>query len=176
MIVDTEASMHFLRTAYEPDDWIAVFLKSYETGQTLQRVGPLSLFLEPKVHAWLRAMNAKRFNVYVSVNAVREGQRTRTKDAIAAVRHIFLEADEDGPERLADDLGARGPAAAVVHPGVLAGSAALLLARQPASRQKAPSGCRSTWRASSERIRRRRPARRPLGSPDTRTTSGRRRT
>lgn len=102
MIVDTEASIHFLRTAYEPDDWIAVFLKSYETGQTLQRVGPLSLFLQPKVHAWLRAMNAKRFNVYVSVNAVREGQRTRTKDAIATVRHIFLEADEDGAKRLGD--------------------------------------------------------------------------
>ena len=105
MIVDTEASIRFLRTAYEPDDWIAVFLKSYETGQTLQRVGPLSLFLEPRVHAWLRAMNAKRFNVYVSVNAIREGQRTRTKDAIAAVRHIFLEADEDGAERPGDDRG-----------------------------------------------------------------------
>jgi hypothetical protein len=102
MIVDTEASIHFLRTAYEPDDWIAVFLKSYETGQTVQRVGPLSLFLEPKVHAWLRAMNARRFNVYVSVNAVREGQRTRTKNAIGAIRHIFLEADQDGPNRLAD--------------------------------------------------------------------------
>lgn len=104
MIVDTEASMHFLRTAYEPDDWIAVFLKSYDTGQTLQRVGPLSLFLQSKVHAWLRAMNAHRFNVYVSVNAVREAQRTRTKDAIASVRHIFLEADEDGPKILATVL------------------------------------------------------------------------
>jgi hypothetical protein len=102
MTVDTEAPIRFLRTAYEPDDWVAVFLKSYDTGQTLQRVGPVSLFLEPKVHAWLRAMNARRFNVYVGVNAVREGQRTRTKDAIAAVRHIFLEADEDGPQRLAE--------------------------------------------------------------------------
>lgn len=101
MIVDSEASVRFLQTAYEPDDWIAIFLKSYETGQTLQRVGPLSLFLQPNVHAWLRAMNAHRFNVYVSVNAVREAQRTRTKDAIATVRHIFLEADEDGPEILA---------------------------------------------------------------------------
>ncbi len=101
MIVDTEAAMRFLRTAYEPDDWIALFLKSYETGQTLQRVGPLSLFLQPNVHAWLRAMNARRFNVYVSINALREGQRTRTKDAIATVRHIFLEADEKGPELLA---------------------------------------------------------------------------
>lgn len=96
MIVDTAASMRFLRIAYEPDDWIALFLKSYETGRTAQRVGPLSLFLEPRIHAWLRAMNAQRFNVYVSVNAVRPGVRARTKNAIGAVRHLFLEADEDG--------------------------------------------------------------------------------
>lgn len=101
MIVDTEAAMRFLRTAYEPDDWIALFLKSYETGKTAQRVGPLSLFLEPRVHAWLRAMNAQRFNVYVSVNAIRPGVRARTKGAIGAVRHVFLEADHDGPQLLA---------------------------------------------------------------------------
>jgi hypothetical protein len=102
MTIDTDAPIRFLQTAYEPNDWIAVFLKSYDTGQVLQRVGPLALFVERKVHAWLRAMNARRFNIYVSVNAVREGQRTRTKDAIAVVRHIFLEADEDGHERLAE--------------------------------------------------------------------------
>lgn len=101
MIVDTEAAMRFLRTAYEPDDWIALFLKSYETGKTVQRVGPLSLFLEPRVHAWLRAMNAQRFNVYVSVNAIRPGLRARTKNAIDAVRHIFLDADHDGAGVLA---------------------------------------------------------------------------
>lgn len=100
MIVDTEAAMRFLRTAYEPDDWIALFLKSYEMGKTAQRVGPLSLFLEPRVHAWLRAMNAQRFNVYVSVNAIKAGVRARTKDAIGAVRHVFVEADEDGPRVL----------------------------------------------------------------------------
>ena len=46
-------------------------------------------------------MNAQRFNVYVSVNAIRPGRRARTKDAIGAVRHIFLEADDDGPKVLA---------------------------------------------------------------------------
>lgn len=100
MIVDTEAAMRFLRTAYEPDDWIALFLKSYETGKTAQRVGPLSLFLEPRVHAWLRAMNAQQFNVYVSVNAIQPGRRTRTTDAIGTIRHIFLDADHDGPKVL----------------------------------------------------------------------------
>jgi hypothetical protein len=96
MIANTDAALQFLRTAYEPEDWIALFLKSYVTGRTTQRVGPLGLFLEPRMHAWLRAMNAQRFNVYVSVNAIKPGVRARTKDAIGAVRHLFLEADDDG--------------------------------------------------------------------------------
>jgi len=45
-------------------------------------------------------MNAKHFNVYVGVNAVSEGQRKRTKDAISGVRHIFLEADDNGAQIL----------------------------------------------------------------------------
>lgn len=101
MTVDSAAAIRFLRTAYEPDDWIAIFLKSYETGRTAQRVGPLSLFLEPRIHAWLRAMNAQLFNIYVSVNAIRPGVRARTKDAIGAVRHVFLEADQNGAQLLA---------------------------------------------------------------------------
>lgn len=96
MIVKSAAAVQFLHTAFEPDDWIAIFLKSYETGRTAQRVGPVAMFLEPRIHAWLRAMNAQRFNVYVSVNAIRPGVRARTKDAIGAIRHLFLEADEDG--------------------------------------------------------------------------------
>src|SRR5438128_5723199 len=101
LVVDTDAALRFLRAAYEPDDWIALFLKSYETGRTAQRVGPLSLFLEPKLHAWLRAMNAQRFNVYCACNAIKPGVRARTKDAIVTVRHVFVEADQDGPQLLA---------------------------------------------------------------------------
>ena len=66
MVVDSAAAIQFLRTAFEPDDWIAVFLKSYETGGVVQRVGPVSLFLEPRLHAWLRAMNARRFMMFPS--------------------------------------------------------------------------------------------------------------
>jgi hypothetical protein len=89
-MIDTDAAIRFLRTAYEPDDWIALFLKSYATGQTVQRVGPLSLFLEPRVHAWLRAMNARRFNCYVSVNAIKHGvggARPPLRPASPVIRH-----------------------------------------------------------------------------------------
>ena len=96
MVADSDAAVHFLQMAFEPDDWIAIFLKSYESGRTAQRVGPLATFLQPRFHAWLRAMNAQRFNCYVSVNAIKPGVRARTKEAIGAIRHLFLEADEDG--------------------------------------------------------------------------------
>jgi hypothetical protein len=40
-------------------------------------------------------------NIYCSVNAIAAGRRSRTRDAIGAIRHVFLEADHDGPAVLA---------------------------------------------------------------------------
>lgn len=99
--VDRAAPLQFLRTAYDHDDWIAVLLKRVDTGEAVQRVGPALLFQQPTMQAWLRSMNARRFNVYVSVNAVTPGQRSRTRDAIRAVRHVFVEVDHGGREVLA---------------------------------------------------------------------------
>lgn len=94
--VDRGAPLQFLRTAFDHDDWIALLLKRYDSGETVQRVGPALLFQQPNVQAWLRLMNARRFNVYVSVNAVAPGRRSRTRDAIGAIRHVFVEVDHDG--------------------------------------------------------------------------------
>jgi hypothetical protein len=94
--VDRAAPLQFLRTAYDADDWIAVFLKHYDTGEAVQRVGPTTLFQQPKVQAWLRLMNARHFNVYVSVNTIAPGRRSRTRDAVCAIRHVFVEVDHDG--------------------------------------------------------------------------------
>jgi hypothetical protein len=100
--IDLAAPLQFLRTAYEPEDWIALLLKRYETAEALQRVGPVALFQEPRIQSWLRLMNARRFNIYVSVNAITTGLRTRTRDSIGAIRHVFVDADEDGPGVLAN--------------------------------------------------------------------------
>jgi len=53
------------------------------------------------VQAWLYAMSLRRFNVYCSVNAIAPGRRSRTRDAITAIRHVFVDADHDGPTVLA---------------------------------------------------------------------------
>jgi hypothetical protein len=99
--VDREASLTFLRTAFQPDDWVAIFLKSYETGHVHQRVGPLDWVMHPRFQAWLRFKNSQKFNVYCGTNAIAPWKRTRTRDSIGAVRHVFLEADHDGPAVLA---------------------------------------------------------------------------
>jgi hypothetical protein len=94
--VDPQAPLRFLQTVFEPTDWVAIFLKSYESRSVAQRVGSVSWVQTQRFQRWLRAMNARRYNVFVSVNAIALGRRSRTRDAIGAVRHVFLDADHDG--------------------------------------------------------------------------------
>jgi RepB DNA-primase N-terminal domain len=104
---DRDAPIRFLQTAFEPNDWIAVFLKAYDTGRVMQRVGPFEMFCQPRWQTWLRAMNVPyRFNVYVSVNALAPSARKRTRHSVIGVRHVFLEADRDGQQVL-DAIGTR---------------------------------------------------------------------
>lgn len=89
-----------MRTCFQSEDWVAILLKNYRSGRVVQRVGSLASAASESVQAWLCAMNARRYNVYVSVNAIRRGERSRTRHAIAAVRHVFLEFDANGAEAL----------------------------------------------------------------------------
>lgn len=99
-LIDREAPLRFLRTAFDPSDWVAVFLKNYRTGQTAQRVVPVDAATTPQFQRWLRHQNANRWNVYVSVNSIRPG-RSRARNAVLQIRHVFLEEDADGTGLLA---------------------------------------------------------------------------
>ena len=98
--IDPRAPVRFLRAAFAPDDSIGVLLKTYRTGQVVQRIVPVSRAASDRFQAWLRYMNAHAWNVYVGVNAYRPG-RSRVREAVAHVRHLFLEEDLDGPGLLA---------------------------------------------------------------------------
>src|SRR3954449_10446125 len=92
--IDRAAPLTFLRTAFHEDDWIAVFLKSYQSGRIAQRVRPVEQVQSAKFQAWLRAENAVGANVYVSVNTVVPLQRSRRRKAMREIRHVFLDADD----------------------------------------------------------------------------------
>jgi len=93
VLIDRVAPLTFLRTAFHEDDWVAVFIKSYQSGRIAQRVRPVQQIQSAKFQAWLRAENAAGANVYVSVNAVAPHQRSRRREAIREIRHVFLDAD-----------------------------------------------------------------------------------
>jgi hypothetical protein len=99
--IDLAGPSRFFGTAFEPEDWVAVFLKSYETSDVAQRVGPVRWVQSERFQRWLRAMNARKYNVFVSVNSIAPGRRSPTRDAIGSVRHVFLDADDDGPAVIA---------------------------------------------------------------------------
>ena len=100
-IIEPSAPLRLLRAGYAPEDWVAVFLKSYATGETCQRVASISQVSRPEFLAWLRSRNASAWNVYVSVNGVSPQSRSRSRQSVAVIRHVFLEADADGPRVLA---------------------------------------------------------------------------
>jgi len=100
-VIEPSAPLRLLHAGYAADDWVAVFLKSYATGETCQRVVSIAQISRPEFLAWLRSRNAGNWNVYVSVNCVSPQSRSRSRQSVAAIRHVFLEADEDGPRVLA---------------------------------------------------------------------------
>lgn len=93
---DPREPVAWLRTAFDSQDWVALLVKCHRTGESAQRIVPLATATSPRFLAWLRARNAAGWEIYCGTNAVTPGQRSRTRSAIAAVRHLFIDADQGG--------------------------------------------------------------------------------
>ena len=65
-------------------------------GKAEQRVFTLPQATSRKVQAWLRHLNAREYDIYLSVNPIRAGSRGREKSDIEEVRRLQLDLDEDG--------------------------------------------------------------------------------
>ena len=68
------------------------------TGAVLQRLATSGQIAAPDFQAWLRHKNAQEHEVYVSMNALRDDARGRTKADVAHVRHVYLDFDDHGTE------------------------------------------------------------------------------
>jgi hypothetical protein len=87
----------FLRTCFGCDDWTALLLKNHSTSKAVQRIGSLRWACSDQVQEWLLERNTRHHDVYVSVNAVAPGARSRTRCDVAVVRHVFVDVDHDAP-------------------------------------------------------------------------------
>lgn len=94
--MDIEVPVRYLRENFRPDDRLAVVLIQKETHRVVQRIATAARIANPGFQAWLRHENAQRCEVYVSMNTIKPNSRSRTKDDIAEVRHIYLDFDDNG--------------------------------------------------------------------------------
>src|SRR5216684_5762063 len=86
----------YLRVNFEPTDRLAVVLVNKQAASVIQRVATAERIASQDFQAWLRYQNAQRYEIYVSMNALREDARGRTKEDIGVIRHVYLDFDHDG--------------------------------------------------------------------------------
>ena len=86
----------YLREAFEPGDRLAVVVISRRHGGMIQRIAPVERLAAEDCQRWLRYMNERAYEIYVTMNALKDSARGRTREDVGAVRHVYLDLDEDG--------------------------------------------------------------------------------
>jgi hypothetical protein len=99
--MNTTIAQGFLTRCFRPGETLAVLLRKVNPASTTQRIIRLDQMLSPRYLAWLRYENHNGSNVYVAANPLFSASRKRTKESIAGVRHLYIDIDEDGEERIA---------------------------------------------------------------------------
>jgi len=99
--MNTQTAHEFLTRCFHPGETIALLLRKESPASTTQRIVTLGQATAPRYLAWLRYENHNGANVYLAANPLRAGSRKRTKDCIAEVRHLYLDIDMDGDNRVA---------------------------------------------------------------------------
>ena len=106
-----QTAIRFLNSMFDRGDRVAILAipRGGDSTDVQQRFTPAHV-AEGKIQAWLRHLNAERYDIYLGVNPVRADSRRREKGDIAQVRRLQVDLDDNGPENLKRLLGdaARG--------------------------------------------------------------------
>src|SRR5215470_5155920 len=89
-------SREYLSSWYQPSDRIAIFVRNYATGESLQRIVTAEKAAGDKFLAWLQFLNRNGGNIYCSVNSLRPNACGRTKADIHRVLGVHMEIDHHG--------------------------------------------------------------------------------
>jgi RepB DNA-primase from phage plasmid len=78
-----------------PSDQVAVLVRNRSRQQTTQRILPAETIASAPFQSWLHQQNESGADIFIGMNPVREGSRSRTKEQIREVRHTYLDLDEE---------------------------------------------------------------------------------
>jgi hypothetical protein len=91
----------YIRAAFQLSDRLAILVRNRKRGETLQRITTAAKIVGPPFQDWLHFKNDKEgFDVYVGMNPLKASARTRTKEDVDAIRHLYIDVDHDGARSL----------------------------------------------------------------------------
>ena len=101
-----QTAIRFLNSMFDRGDRVAILAipRGGDSTDVQQRFAPAHV-ATGKTQAWLRYLNAQRYDIYLGVNPVRADSRQREKGDIAEVRRLQVDLDDNGPENLKRLLG-----------------------------------------------------------------------
>ena len=99
--ISISIAAEFLRRSFDSRETIAILLRRVSPAVTVQRIVRFESALAPRYLGWLASENVAGANVYVAANPLRAGSRKRTKESVAAIRHLYLDLDTDADAKLA---------------------------------------------------------------------------
>jgi hypothetical protein len=85
----------YVYALHEPSDHAAVLVRNRIRQQTTQRILPAETIASAPFQSWLREQNQSGADIFIGMNPVREGSRSRAKEQIREVRHTYLNLDEE---------------------------------------------------------------------------------
>ena len=95
----------FITDMYLPDDLVALVLVSRdEQAKTQQRIWNAKKAASEEVQKWLKYSNARGYDIYIGMNPLQPGSRSRNKEDVQEVRRVYVDLDEDGPTKLKEVL------------------------------------------------------------------------
>ena len=96
--MDSHTAPEYLRANFEPADRLAVVTLNRSTADTKQRIATTERIAQDDFQRWLRFLNKEHYEIYVSMNTIREDANGRKKSDIAQIRHVYLDFDVNGTE------------------------------------------------------------------------------
>lgn len=85
----------YVLALHEPSDQVAVLVRNRTRQQTMQRILAAETIASAPFQAWLEEQNRSGADIFIGMNPVAAGARSRTKEHIREIRHAYLDLDED---------------------------------------------------------------------------------
>jgi hypothetical protein len=106
--MDTHTPAEYLRANFEASERLAIVALNRSTNDVKQRIDTVARITRDDIQRWIRFLNKEHYEIYVSMNTIREDAFGRRKSDIAQIRHVYLDFDHDGTQAVREMMARPG--------------------------------------------------------------------